>query len=172
MLRTYRGSCHCEAVKFEADLDLTQSSYRCNCSICRRNRFWPEVAAPDCFRLLAGEAELTEYRFSTRKNVHFFCRRCGVRPFGVETETPIGTMYGVNIGCLEGVTEEELSPHSCHIRRWSQRQACSAGALLSFVSDSKAATVQPNLSIERTFQSRFVPFGLPLLSDVRSYDES
>jgi hypothetical protein len=24
-------------------------------------------------------------------------------------ETPIGKMYGVNIGCLEGVAEEELS---------------------------------------------------------------
>jgi hypothetical protein len=109
MIKTYSGSCHCGAVKFEADLDLTQSSYRCNCSICRRNRFWPAVATPDHFRLLAGEAELTEYRFNTRKNLHFFCRCCGVRPFGVGTETAIGKMYGVNIGCLAGVTEEELA---------------------------------------------------------------
>ena len=108
MLKTYSGSCHCGAVRFEAELDLTQSSYRCNCSICRRNRFWAAVATPDHFRLLAGEAELAEYRFNTRKNLHCFCRRCGVRPFGVGTETPIGKMYGVNIGCLTGVTEEEL----------------------------------------------------------------
>ena len=109
MLRTYRGSCHCGAVKFEADLDLTQSSYRCNCSICRRTRFWPAVATPDHFRLLAGESELTEYRFNSRKNLHFFCRCCGVRPFGVGTETPIGVMYGVNLGCLDDVTDEELA---------------------------------------------------------------
>src|SRR5689334_24739203 len=52
---------------------------------------------------------LTEYRFNTKKNQHFFCKVCGVRPFGVGNDTPIGTMYGVNLGCLEGVSEEELS---------------------------------------------------------------
>jgi hypothetical protein len=109
MRKTYAGSCHCGAVRFEADLDLTQSSYRCNCSICRRNRFWPAVAMPDQFRLLAGGEMLTEYRFNTKKNQHFFCKVCGVRAFGVGNDTPVGTMYGVNIGCLEGVSEEELA---------------------------------------------------------------
>ena len=109
MLKTYTGSCHCGAVRFEADLDLTQSSYRCNCSICRRNRFWPAIATPEHFRLLAGSDQLTEYLFNTKKNQHCFCKICGVRPFGVGNDTPIGTMYGVNIGCLEGISEEDLS---------------------------------------------------------------
>lgn len=109
MLKTYHGSCHCGAVTFEADLDLSQSTYRCNCSICRRTRFWPAVAREGGFRLLSGEAELTQYLFNSRKNQHYFCRHCGVRPFGVGTETPIGKMYGVNLGCLTGVGDEELS---------------------------------------------------------------
>ena len=109
MLKTYRGSCHCGAVKFEADLDLAEPTYRCNCSICRRTRFWPAIAKPGNFRLLSGEGELTKYVFNTRKNHHYFCRHCGVRAFGVGNETPIGTMYGVNVMCLEGVTDEELS---------------------------------------------------------------
>ncbi|HEU5296375.1 MAG TPA: GFA family protein [Burkholderiaceae bacterium] len=109
MLKTYQGSCHCGAVRFEADLDLTQSTYRCNCSICRRTRFWPAVAREEGFRLLAGESELTRYLFNSRKNQHYFCRHCGVRPFGVGTETPIGKMVGVNLGCLSGVSDEELS---------------------------------------------------------------
>lgn len=115
MLKTYQGSCHCGAVRFEADLDLAQSSFRCNCSICRRNRFWPAVAMEEGFRLTSGREMLTEYLFNTRKNQHFFCKVCGVRPFGIGNDTPVGKMYGVNIRCLEGVTEEELStiPITC-----------------------------------------------------------
>lgn len=109
MIKTYHGSCHCGVVRFEADLDLTETSYRCNCTICRRTRFWPIVAKPENFRLLAGKSELTPYRFHTKRNEHYFCRRCGVRAFGIGNDTPIGRMYGVNLGCLEDVTDEELA---------------------------------------------------------------
>ncbi len=109
MRKTYHGSCHCGAVRFEADLDLTQPTYRCNCSICRRTRFWPAVARAGDFRLLAGQDQLTEYLFNTRKNQHFFCRHCGVRAFGVGNDTPVGQMVGVNLGCLDDATDEELA---------------------------------------------------------------
>lgn len=109
MQKTYTGSCHCGAVRFEADLDLSQNTYRCNCSICRRTRFWVAVATPDAFRLITGNTALTEYLFNTCKNQHFFCKHCGVRAFGVGNETNIGKMYGINLGCLEGISEEELS---------------------------------------------------------------
>lgn len=109
MLKTYKGSCHCGAVRLEADLDLEQPTFRCNCSICRRTRFWVAVARPQGFRLLSGKGEMTEYLFNTRKNQHFFCRTCGVRAFGVGNDTPIGKMFGVNIGCLEDVPDEVLA---------------------------------------------------------------
>ena len=106
MTQTYQGSCHCGAVRFEADLDLSQSSFRCNCSICRRTRFWPAVARQEGFRLLAGQAELTPYRFNTDKNEHYFCRTCGVRPFGVGTDTinareyVVGYEKGPDVGLI------------------------------------------------------------------------
>ena len=109
MPSTYTATCHCGAVQVQATLDLSQPTYRCNCSICRRTRFWPAVARADGFRLLSGESELTQYLFNTRKNFHYFCKHCGVRAFGVGNETPMGKMVGVNLGCLEGVSEEELS---------------------------------------------------------------
>lgn len=109
MLTTCRGSCHCGTVRFEAGLDLDQSSYRCNCSICRRTRFRAAVARREGFRLLAGAGASTGYRFHTRKNQRFSCRQRGVRAFGVGNDTPAGTMIGVNIGCLEDASEETLS---------------------------------------------------------------
>ena len=67
MLKTYNGSCHCGAIRFETDVDSSQSTCRCNGSICRRTRFWPAVIKPDGFRLLAGEGDLTQYLFNTKK---------------------------------------------------------------------------------------------------------
>jgi hypothetical protein len=108
-MKTYQGSCHCGAVRFEADIDLTAPTYRCNCSICSRNRFWPAIVAPAAFRLLQGREELTKYTFNTHRNEHYFCRRCGVRPFGIGNAPGPDTVYGVNLGCLEDVSAEDLA---------------------------------------------------------------
>src|SRR5687768_17578963 len=110
MKRTYKGSCHCGVVRFEADIDLTKPTYRCNCSICSRNRFWPAIVRPTDFRLLAGESELTKYLFNTKRNEHYFCKHCGVRCFGIgNAPDPVNRIYGVNLGCLENTTPEELA---------------------------------------------------------------
>lgn len=109
MQKTYHGSCHCGTVRFEADIDLTQPTYRCNCSICRRNRFWAAVVKPANFRVLSGRAEMTQYLFNSMQNEHYFCKTCGVRPFGFGNSPDVGEMVGVNIGCLENATPEELA---------------------------------------------------------------
>jgi hypothetical protein len=109
VLKTYRGSCHCGAVRFEADIDLTQPTFRCNCSICTRNRFWAAVVKPAAFRLLTGKTELTQYLFYSMQNEHYFCKTCGVRPYGVGNNPESGEVIGVNIGCLEDAVPEELA---------------------------------------------------------------
>ena len=106
--KTYRGSCHCGAVRFEVDADLAQTS-KCNCSICAKGRFWKTIVMPDAFRLLAGEAALSEYTFGRGAIRHLFCRTCGVKPFGRGEMPEMGVFYGVNIACLDGVSDAELA---------------------------------------------------------------
>jgi hypothetical protein len=109
VIKTYHGACHCGAVRFSADIDLALGSLRCNCSICARTRFWAVIVAPESFRILEGCADLVEYAFHTGRNRHYFCRRCGVRAFGLG-ETPEGQRtYGINVGCIEGLGDAELA---------------------------------------------------------------
>jgi hypothetical protein len=125
MLKTYHGSCHCGAVRFEADIDLAQPTYRCNCSICSRNRFWAAVIKPDRFRLLEGRTNLQQYLFNSMQNEHWFCRTCGVRPYGVGNSPEAGGVIGVNIGCLEDAVPEELAAAPityCDVRHDNWRQ--------------------------------------------------
>lgn len=107
-MKTYHGSCHCGAVRFEADIDLGRETIRCNCSICAKLRFWPAIVAPQAFRLLAGRDDLGEYRFNTKTDRHVFCKHCGVHPFGQGRSPRWGEFYAVNLACLDDATAQEL----------------------------------------------------------------
>lgn len=109
MTRTYHGSCHCGAVRFEADLDLHAGTSKCNCSICRKTRFWKIVIAPGAFRLLQGEGDLSDYQFAGRVIHHRFCRKCGVKPFGTGRLATLGDFYAVNLACLDDAADEKLA---------------------------------------------------------------
>jgi hypothetical protein len=109
MQKTYHGSCHCGAVRFEADIDLAGETSKCNCSICTKARFWKSVVPADSFRLLAGEDTLTDYQFGGANIHHLFCSRCGVKPFGRGHLEGFGDFVAVNVACLDGATDRELA---------------------------------------------------------------
>ncbi|WP_071795260.1 GFA family protein [Natronohydrobacter thiooxidans] len=101
--QTYTGQCHCGAVRFNAEADLDAGTFRCNCSICAMTRIWLAFVPADQFRLIAGEAQLAEYRFGAGRIRHRFCTICGVKPFGMVSD---GSGVALNIACLDGLTPE------------------------------------------------------------------
>jgi hypothetical protein len=109
MKQTYVGGCHCGAVRYEATLDLSQGTVKCNCSICRKTRAWLASVATDDFRLLSAPDALSNYQFGPRNVHHQFCKTCGIKSF-VRVNRPDRTgFFVVVVSCLENVPDADLA---------------------------------------------------------------
>ena len=97
----HTGSCHCGAVKYEVDLDLSQPAIQCNCSMCARTGTLLSFAPASSFKLVQGDDNLTDYQFNKQVIHHLFCKTCGVKSFA-RGETPDGKpTVAVNVRCLD-----------------------------------------------------------------------
>jgi hypothetical protein len=114
-LKTYSGSCHCGAVRFEADIDLDQGTNRCNCSLCTKARSWFVLVSPDHFRQTGGADAEAEYQWSPAghpaPNLHYrFCKSCGVRTAGRGENGPDGGPFiFIAVASLDNVDADQLA---------------------------------------------------------------
>jgi hypothetical protein len=115
MQKTYTGSCHCGAVRFEAGFDLASGTNKCNCSICSKSRTWFSIVPGTDFRLLQGAQTLSEYQWTPPGKpgpfLHFFfCKTCGVRTHARgEHESFGGVFNAVSVMALDNVDADELA---------------------------------------------------------------
>jgi hypothetical protein len=109
-LKTYKGSCHCGKVRYEADLDLSAGTGKCNCSVCTKIRRWGAQVKPDAFRLLSDPNDLGDYGFASNIQRHLFCKHCGVHTFGKGNVPQIGgEYYSISLATLDNLDPSELA---------------------------------------------------------------
>ncbi|MCY0989898.1 GFA family protein [Nannocystis sp. ILAH1] len=108
--RTYHGSCVCRRVRFEADIDLSQGTGKCNCTSCWKRRWWSVKVRPADFRALGGEEELSKYRPGAASGHGGHCKHCGVTPYGFvdAAEWNDGEYVSVNVACLDDLEPADL----------------------------------------------------------------
>lgn len=121
VLTTHRGGCHCGRVTWEVDAPADIHTHTCNCSICDIQHFQHLIVPKSRFRLLTGEAELTEYRFGTGVAQHFFCRHCGVKSFYIPRSNPDGV--SIHARCIDPATINSISDEPLDGKNWEQSAA-------------------------------------------------
>ena len=100
---SHHGSCHCGAVSYRVDLDLSQPALSCNCSMCGRSGSMLMFVPPDKFQLEKGEDAMGTYKFNKHVIDHLFCKTCGIKPFARGKNPKGETMIAVNVRCLDDV---------------------------------------------------------------------
>lgn len=109
-MQTLQGSCHCGAVRFEADVDFAAGTTKCDCTFCWKQRWWSVAVAPDHFRPQAGEAALSDYRPGQADGHGGFCRHCGVSvyQFVPATDWNPAPKYSVSVAVFDNLDPADL----------------------------------------------------------------
>ncbi len=105
----YQGGCHCKAVRYEVEADLSRTM-TCNCSHCSAKGFILSFVPAEKFTLLSGEDSLSEYRFNTKKIAHLFCSVCGTESFARGSDQEGNQTIMINVRCLDDVDLSALHP--------------------------------------------------------------
>ncbi len=136
-VRTWlQGGCHCEAVRFEAELPSPLTVQDCNCSMCARTGYLHAIVPEARFRLIRGADALTRYSFNTGVARHLFCSVCGVKSFYRPRSNPDG--WSVNARCLDDYAMLDLRIEAFDGRDWEAH-----GAGLAHLSRADARTGTP-----------------------------
>jgi hypothetical protein len=100
-MQSYKGSCHCGAIRFSFDAEPFKHGVRCNCSFCAKRGIMVHPVPGTNFHIDAKEGALGTYQWDTKTAKHYFCRNCGISTFSEAERWP--GHYMANLGCVDGV---------------------------------------------------------------------
>ena len=91
----FKGSCHCEKVKFEL-LVTPNHLTECNCSICYRiGAIWAHAAESEIL-ISCVENDLTNYSWGDKSIKFFTCKTCGCTTHWKSVDTEQSARMAVN----------------------------------------------------------------------------
>src|SRR5580698_4066018 len=93
-----KGSCHCGAVQFRVEADISELT-TCDCSLCVKKNAVMAKVPEQALTIACGEDLLTLYQWNTRRAKHYFCSRCGIYVFHRKRSAP--DHFGINVFCLD-----------------------------------------------------------------------
>jgi hypothetical protein len=150
-LKTYSGSCHRGAVRFEADVDLGRGTIKCNCSSCAKARSWLVFASPDRYRLVAGADSQAVYQRTPPGRVgpnlqYHFCKNCGIRtPSRGVAEALGGAFHAIQVTLLD-----DVAPTS-----WQKRRSIMSTAATITLTDRRLIRVCSDIGLIRRWRLRY-----------------
>lgn len=102
-MQSYKGKCHCGAVKFTFTCNPIDKGLRCNCSICVRKGtvMSPEAVDSDHIQVEAKQDAIGMYQFDTKIAKHYFCKHCGIYTHHETARYP--GKFRVNLGCIDEI---------------------------------------------------------------------
>ena len=107
-MQTYKGSCHCGAVKYTIESAPITGAMSCNCSMCRRSGTLLAFVPQTAFKLESGDDAMTSYKFNKHIIDHVFCKGCGIKSFAHGKGRDGTPMIAINVRCLDGVDPDKL----------------------------------------------------------------
>ncbi len=109
MSQKHHGSCHCGAVRFVVQVDLSTGASRCNCTICLKTGAVGRRVTPAEFELVSGKEALSSYEWGGRVSKRYFCKHCGVYCYGAGHLAILGGDFvSFNVSCLDDVDPNAL----------------------------------------------------------------
>ena len=101
--KQHYAACHCGSVQFSIRLtDEFNTIRRCSCSYCRMRGAIAVSAQLSDIEFVAGEDNLTLYRFNTETAKHYFCKTCGIYTHHQRRSNP--SQFGVNVACIDNIS--------------------------------------------------------------------